>query len=256
MKRRLLPIAFITLAMLVGVNAAHAAFVIDFKPEPANTLPEVIYVGAGPAVPSLRAGPGAVGNGDGALPPNQQTPGGLTVEVPYLVPGIFGGTVNAGGSTTFRDVTLELTGLSQNGGATTVGDVTTQGLTSGTFRLLATSGVLGAPPLPLLEGNIGGATLALLNTGATGALLSSTVTYTGGPLIPPGLIGATGDLSFSLINITPLFVVSPGIVTDFSADATGQFTIVPEPGGLALAAAACGALLVRRRRATSRPSSF
>ena len=30
----------------------------------------------------LRAGPGATGNGDGALPPNLQTPGGLTVEVP------------------------------------------------------------------------------------------------------------------------------------------------------------------------------
>ena len=107
MKVRLLPTACVTLAILIGANAAHAAIVIDFKPEPANTLPEVIYAGAGPAVPSLGAGPGALGNGDGALPPNQQTPGGLTVEVPYPVPGIFAGTVNAGGSTTYGDVTLE-----------------------------------------------------------------------------------------------------------------------------------------------------
>src|SRR5688500_13496341 len=105
MKLRLLSVACTALVTLIGSHAAHAAIVIDFKPEPANALPEVIYLGAGPAVPSLRAGPGATGNGDGALPPNLQTPGGLTVEVPYPVPGIFSGIVNAGGSTTFRDVT-------------------------------------------------------------------------------------------------------------------------------------------------------
>jgi hypothetical protein len=244
------------LLVLCVTSFANAALLIDFKPEPTNELPEIIFAGGGPAVPMLREGPGAVGNGDSGLPPHQQTAGGLTVEIPYAIPGIPGGTVNAAGTTTIRDVTLRLTGLAQSGVADVGSNVTSQELTAGTFQLIAGHG-LGAPSVLIVAGDIADARIVRLNDGDVGAVLSDSVTYSGAPGgLLPNVAGLTGTLAFSLANITDLAIVAPGVIGDFTADATGQFTIVPEPAAAVAAVVICvPALLRRRRRVTARSRS-
>lgn len=240
MKR--VPPAFLPLLLLCVTGVTRAALVIDFKPEPTNELPEIIFVGGGPALPMLREGPGAIGNGDSGLPPTQQTPGGLTIEIPYAIPGIPGGTVNAAGTTTIRDVTLRLTGLEQLGTADVGADVTSQDLTAGTFQLIAGDG-LGAPSVLVIQGNIANAKIVRLNDGDVGAVLSDNLTYTAGGVIP-NIAGLTGALAFSLANITELPITGSG----FRADATGQFTIVPEPATALSALVIFAPTLMRRRR--------
>ena len=235
------PSALLPLLLLCVTDVTNAALVIDFKPEPTNELAEIIFAGGGPAVPMLREGPGAIGNGDSGLPPTQQTPGGLTIEIPYAIPGIPGGTVNAAGTTTIRDVTLRLTGLEQTGTADVGTDVTSQDLTAGTFRLIAGDG-LGAPSVLVVQGNIANARIVSLNDGDVGAVLSDTLTYTGG--LTPNIAGLTGSLSFSLANITELPITGSG----FRADATGQFTIVPEPATVLSSLVIFIPALMRRRR--------
>src|SRR5688500_737676 len=94
---------FSAVVILTLGSSATAATLIDYKPLPVSpTTPEFTFGGAGP---SFSATVGATGNGDGTLPVPAQTPGGLDVETPFLIPGIPGSQLNAA-STEFYDSTL------------------------------------------------------------------------------------------------------------------------------------------------------
>src|SRR5262249_3354039 len=151
-------------------------------------------------------GPGATGNGDGLLPVNQESGGGLQIETPYLIndPG-HGGIQNiAAGSTTFNDVSLVLSGLSAPSGsagtAMSFGGVVVQPIgvpgSPATFTLKSTNGSAG----DLLMGTIADGNINGLIGSTSGAVFSATVTFTGGEIATAAnAVGQTGTLSFSLL---------------------------------------------------------
>jgi len=245
-----------------GLTASSfAALLVDFKPMPVTaTVPELEWTGT-----NLAAGAGAVGNADGGLAPQLQSPPGLQIETPFTIPGAIPGKIaNVTGSTTFYDVTLELGGLNANSAAVSFGGIAVQSYGAGTFRLLSTDPDGAGPGLPtvLLQGNIGGGSITGLSPGSSGAVLSSQLTYTGGAIFTEFLNAPNngspngGSLSLSMLDIVPQLggtsVVPPNAfatLNAFNANATGLFSgvQVPEPATASVVLLGAVGLGLRRR---------
>jgi hypothetical protein len=231
-------------------GTSSASLLVNFKDVPASkTTPELQWTGS-----SLVAGPGATGNGDGLLPTNLQTEGGLQIEAPYLINDpAHGGIQNiAAGSTSFGDVTLALTGMAAPGGAAgaamSFGGVVVQPIGAGAFTLTSTNGPAG----DLLTGTINDGNVNGLLNSTSGAVFSATVTFTGGEIATAaGAVGQSGTLSFSLLDILPpLGITGAGDtarLSSFGANATGLFSVVPEPASMTLVGLGAVGLGLRRR---------
>lgn len=255
---------FFVLMITIGLPCAPAATILSFQPDSASSSPEILFHGNGasPAQPpSFTTGAGSTGNGDGALLSAAVSPG-LTISTPLsIAPGILGEQSHADGSTTFYDVTLQFTGLPADAAANSfaVGpgeSFLTQNLGIGTFTF-SSSKVGGGPGVPLLSGTISDALLTGLSNSDTGSEISSTdVTYTGGVIYTAleanGGNPDAGSESISLLNISPTLSIdnTTTYVSDFSANATGQFSVpsIPEPTCLGLLSAAVICLAGRYRR--------
>jgi len=243
--------------VLVFATAAQGALLVDFLPEPASPgMPEFIWDGA-----SLTTGPGAYGDGDGGDVPALQTPPGLQIVTPFVLGGLPGGVVDAAASsTTFYDVTLDITTpLVANGTPDALyGVYVVQELTGGEFRILSTDPGQSVEPTLLLAGTVETAAIAGILNSDTGAVLSATVTYSGGVIYEAALEqyfaqGITGSFSWSLLDIDAPLSITGGTLDDFVANGTGQFSgigdpIIPEPATLALLGSGAWVLAMRRRR--------
>jgi len=238
----------------MAASTSYGALLVNFKPLPISPAQEELHwTGT-----QLQAGNGSVGNADGNLSPNTQTEGGLQIETPFEIgdglvgPGL-GKSVNTiAHSTTFYDVTMVLGGLSAAGGASAIGaGVSAQPYGAGTFQLLSTDPDAGGPgtSVVLLSGTItDGAIVGIAGSGA-GAVLSSTVTYTGGAILQAATGGSSvsGSLSFSMLDIAPPFNTSSGTLAEFNANATGLFSAVPEPASAMFVALGAIGLGLRHR---------
>jgi len=232
---------------IVGLSSlASAATLVDYKPGPVSpTTPEFVFSGA--PTPAFGSGPGAIGNGDGALPQAAQTPGGLDSEAPFIIPGIPGSLVKAS-STEFYDTTLLFTGLAASGPAVLAGTTFIQPLGPGAFTLTSTTGI------PLLTGTIASSSFIVGSGNAAGEFNSFGVTYTGGAIFaaaaasPGGIVALGNSMSISMTDVSPnLSIGGGGFLSPFTVNATGLFNYtVPEPTSLAVLGLA-GAVLVRRR---------
>ncbi|MCX5685828.1 MAG: PEP-CTERM sorting domain-containing protein [Planctomycetota bacterium] len=233
-------------------TAADAGLLVDFKPDPVSPLMyEIGWTGS-----QIVQRPGSVGNGDGTLPPSNQIPGGLNIQTPLNIVGIPGSTNNStDGSTTFYDVTLQLTGLVASGAPvqTTImpGMVwVSQPVGAGTFAFLSTDPDGAGPLLPtvLLSGTIDDAVVGGLLGSPAGSIQSQHVTFTGG-VISVG--SSSASLSWSLLDIGGGLTVIPGgsfstTLQSFDANMTGQIT--PEPATLCLLGIGAATILVSRRK--------
>jgi len=261
LRRRFGLVALAIAALCCFSPAAFAALIVDFKPLPISPSdPEVRWNISGlNAAPSAN---GSKGNGDGLTDIANQTVGGLIIETPVtIIRPDLGGSINAlnGNSTTFSDVTLTLANFNSSGPASEVAGLLNQPMGPGFFQLTSTPAGTN-PSTDLLHGNINSANISGIKNSDSGSVLSGDVTYTGG-LIADALNTALGhaigtpipggSLSFSLLDINSPLTINgtTGRLSDFSANATGQFgtPVVPEPASLSLfALGACG-LLIRRR---------
>jgi hypothetical protein len=245
--------AFSAVACLALVTAVDASVLVDFKPDPGSpTLYEIGWTGG-----QLVQRPGSVGNGDGTLDPWKQTPGGLNIQTPFHIVGVPGSTTNTSdNSTTFYDVTLQLTGLAASGPPVKMplpGVVWVfQNVDTGTFTFLSTDPGGGATTL--LTGTINSASIVGKEGQASGWFESNDVDYTGGKIYD-ALIAAGGNpdgasLSWSLIDIGGgLRVVGAGSLAtlqSFDANMTGLLT--PEPATLCLMGVGVAVALVSRRK--------
>jgi len=226
-------------------GGAGAATIVDWKPGPTTpTMPEFNWTGA-----QLHDDIGAHGNGDGTLPPNTQTGGGLNMETPFIIPGVPGSSIDAvAGTTTFFDSTLHLTGFNAAAPAGVLFGTAVQPLGPGDFTLISTTGVLllhGTVAASTITGNIGsqaGAVFSANDVNYDGGLIFNQLVASGGTLI-------NNDFSFSFVNMTPPVAIAGGFLAPFTTDATGlyQADAVPEPTGLVLLGLAVVPLAGRRR---------
>jgi hypothetical protein len=234
-------------------TVADASLLVDFKPDPVSSMMyEIGWTGS-----QLVQRPGSVGNADGTQPPDNQTPGGLNIQTPLYIVGVPGSERNlADNSTTFYDVTLQLTGLAATGAPVqsaipfTTMTVVYQPVGTGTFTLLSTDPDGGGPLLPtvLLTGTIADAVIVGLLGQTTGSIQSSNVTFTGGVL---NVGSSAASLSWGLLDVGGgLTVVSGGsfgtTLQSFDANMTGQFT--PEPATLCLMGVGAVAVMASRRK--------
>jgi hypothetical protein len=246
-------VVLVLFAFFALATAADAGLLVDFKPDPVSTLVyEIGWTGS-----QLVQRPGSVGNADGTLPAINQTPGGLNVQTPLYIVGVPGSTINStDNSTTFYDVTLQLTGLAASGPPIqnlipgTGMTVVYQPVGAGTFTLLSTDpdGPGALLPTVLLTGTISDAVIVGLLGQSTGSIQSSNVTFTGG-VINGG--SSTASLSWSLLDVGGgLTVVSGGgfgtTLQSFDANMTGQIT--PEPATMCLMGLGLGAIAINARR--------
>jgi len=266
-RKSVLVLAATLLVMGLG-SASYGALLVDFKPDPISTsLDELGWTGS-----QLQNRPGLLGNGDGTLGINSQTPGGLNIQTPFIITDAIPGkntNPGSGGSTTFYDVTLDLASsgdsFKANGPASLLNimpgvDLVYQTLKPGVFKLWSTTADTSNDPLTrvlLLEGTITNAFIVGMQYSTTASLQSSNVVYTGG-VIKDALFAAVGaegltggSLSWSVLDIGngsgSLKVVGGGLQA-FDADLTGQFNYLPEPATLCLMALGAVAVLVRRRK--------
>jgi hypothetical protein len=242
--------ALLTAASFGVGSTAHAATIVDWKPGPTSTgVPEFTFNGT-----SLSASAGATSNGDGTLPTNVQTAGGLDMSTPFIINGVPGSQTDApANTTTFYDAAISLQGFAVSAPAQNVFNTLVQPLGSGVFSLTSTTGVV------LLHGTVGSSTIAGSNGSGAGALFSANnVTYDGGliynQLVADGGTLINNDFSFSFANVSPTFSIAAasGFLTPFTTDATGLYMAdaIPEPASLG--ALAVGALALTRRRAMNR----
>jgi hypothetical protein len=268
MSRKSVLVLAATLLVMGLASASYGALLVDFKPDPVSTsLDELGWTGS-----QLQDRPGLLGNGDGTLGINSQTPGGLNIQTPFNITGVIPGKwINTGsGSTTFYDVTLDLASdgdsFKANGPASLLNimpgiDLVYQTLKPGVFKLWSSAADTSNDPLTrvlLLEGTITNAFIVGMQYSTTASLQSGNVTYTGG-VIKDALFAAVGaggltggSLSWSVLDIGngaggSLQVVGGGLQA-FDADLTGQFNYLPEPATLCLMALGAVAVLVRRRK--------
>jgi len=212
-------VAWVGLCLLIVANAARAESVLNFQPSPISAgNPEFIYTGG--ATGQLLAGPGSLGNGDGALPLASQTQGGLFVSTPFVIPDAIAGKSFSGSSTNFFDVTLSLTGLSAASPSFMLGGMIWQPLSNGTFTMKATDGTL------LLTANATDAYISRSPINEQGSIISATISYTGG-VINSYVQPTPASISFSLIATPATATTSNGYLDRFEADATGQFSGTP-----------------------------
>jgi hypothetical protein len=252
------------LAMVAGAAVAlglHSQFVsaapitlLNWAPAPNSINPpfaEIVYNGA-----NLQTCPGAQSNGDGNLPPANQTPGGLQVDTiaNAPVPFSFPSSVFTGG-TGYYDATLVFTGLAPIGAAVQAGGIDVQALGGGTFSLISTNVAPG--PVLLLSGTINNANIVGADGGAAGAVIDAHgITYTGGAILAaltPGTFTTSGnDMSIEMTAVIPNFSINPGTLqlNSFTGDATGSFDInaVPEPASMSLLVLGAVTITARRRR--------
>lgn len=233
---------------LAWIGTASAATVLTFKPLPISpTTPEFTFDGT-----SLDDAAGTASSGDGAFAPASQSPTGLQIDTPFKIPGVAGGVVNAGGSTTFYDASLTLNGFVAPVAPSAVFGVIVQPLGTGTFSINATDGTA------LLQGTVTSSVITgSVGSTAGAAFSNANVTYTGGLIFQKlsqagGALGGN-DFSFSFVDVTSAFSVNnqTNLLSSFNANATGLFnaTVLPEPSTAALLAISAGALVGRRRRA-------
>jgi hypothetical protein len=252
--------AFVAVAVagLFG-QQVQADEILNFNPEPISpsvtTHPEFIWS----QVNGLDTGTGAHGNGDGHLYGSVGfSAPGLTISVPFDIPGIPGSDV-IDGTTSFYDATLKiLSGLNAAAPVVNAGGYLIQALTSGTFEIRS-SNIAGNPSSNqvLLAGIISSSAITGGVNSSVGAITSDDVTFTSG-LVYDALVeenfSLTGTFSFSLLNITNRLAVSGNYLRNFSANGNGLFsaevifTPIPEPASLGLLSLV-GMTLVRRRRA-------
>jgi hypothetical protein len=212
-------VAWVGLWVLIVANAARAESVLNFQPTPISAgNPEFIYTGG--ATGQLLAGPGSLGNGDGALPPDTQTAGGLFVSTTFVIPDAIAGKSFSGSSTNFYDVTLSLTGFTAASPSFMLGGLIYQPLSNGTFNMTATDGTL------LLKANATDAFISRSPTNEQGSIISATISYTGG-VISSYVQPTPASISFSLIATPATATTSNGYLDRFEADATGQFSGTP-----------------------------
>jgi len=230
-------VAWVGLWVLIVANAARAETVLNFQPTPISAgSAEFIYTGG--ASGQLLAGPGSLGNGDGALPPDTQTAGGLFVSTPFVIPDAIAGKSFSGSSTNFYDVTLSLTGFSAASPSFMLGGLIYQPLSNGTFNMTATDGTL------LLKASAIDAYISRSPVNEQGSILSATISYTGG-VISSYVQPTPASISFTLIATPGTASTTNGYLDRFEADATGEFSgtkavAIPVPasvwGGAALLA--------------------
>lgn len=226
---------WVGLWVLIAANASRAETVLNFQPSPiSGGVPEFIYTGG--ATGQLQAGPGSLGNGDGALPLALQTAGGLFVSTPFSIPNAIAGKEFVGSTTNFYDVTLSLTGFTASAPSFMLGGLIRQPLSNGTFSMRATDGTL------LLSASATDAIISRSPINEDGSIISATISYTGG-VIGSYVQPTPASISFTLIATPATASTSGGYLDRFDADATGQFSgtaaaTVPTPaavwGGIAL----------------------
>jgi hypothetical protein len=261
LRRRFGPVALAIAALCCFSPASFAALLVDFKTLPISPSDPEVRWGASGLVAAPFAN-GSLGNGDGLNPIAAQTVGGLIIETPLtIVAPAQGGSINLlnGGSTTFSDVTLILGNFNSSGPAAELSGLLDQPMGPGFFKLQSTPQGVGGP-VDLLVGTIASGNISGIKNSDAGSVLSGDVTYTGG-LIADALNAALGkaagspisggSLSFSLLDIDNKLTINgtTGRLSDFSANATGQFgtPVVPEPASLSLLTIGACAMLLRRR---------
>lgn len=260
-------LASITFAFGPQLARASVISLASWAPVPNpgnNSFPEIAYN----TTTGLQTGAGAIGNGDGNLPPTSQTAGGLETDtvVNAPIPFSFASSTFTGG-TGYYDTSLTFTGLLPSGTAvqsviSPIGPIIedSQLLGSGTFTLTSTAP---SGSVVLLTGNISGATLVTgVDGGNSGATFNADgVTYTGGIIaaaLPNYAILSGNDMSIGMTAVTPAFGINgqTGQLNSFTADATGSFDInlagsfnsIPEPATFSLLALGVTLSLRRRRR--------
>jgi len=208
--------AWVGLWVLVATNAARAESVLNFQSSPiSGGVAEFIYTGG--ATGKLQAGPGSVGNGDGALPLGSQTAGGLFVSTPFVIPDAILGKEISGSSTNFYDVTMDLSGFTAAAPSFMFGGLVYQPLSNGTFSMKATDGTL------LLTANATDAFISRSPINEQGSIISATISYTGG-VISSYVQPTPASISFSLIATPATATTTNGYLDRFEADATGEFS--------------------------------
>jgi hypothetical protein len=240
---------------------ARANVVANLNPVP-DSAPYPAFDFGGSPIPSFDVGPGSIGNGDGGLPVNLQTPGGLELSTPFSIAPLtsYGEQNNVDGSTTFYDTTLALTGLSASGLAQSVFGFDVQALNDGTFAIFGSNVGGGDGPL-LLTGTLTSNEIAGVDGSSSAAVFSTTVTYTGGPiynaLIAAGGSGTDASVNLQLNGAAMGINGGTGFLNPFSADGQALFSatypahVVPEPSSIVLLAFGLfgtGAAALRRRR--------
>jgi hypothetical protein len=220
--------AWVGLWVLIAANAAHAESVLNFQPSPISAgVPEFIYTGG--ATGQLQAGPGSVGNGDGALPLASQTAGGLFISTPSVIPDAILGKEFTGSTTNFYDVTMTLSGFAAASPSFLFGGNIVQPLSNGTFSMTATDGTL------LLTASATDALIMRSPDNEQGSIISATIAYTGG-VIGSYVQPTPASMSFTLIASPTKGTTTNGYLDAFVADATGQFSgtavSVPTPAAV------------------------
>ena len=250
----------VALTLTFMASSTYGAMLVDFLPQPASDdMPEFKWDGT-----TLTSGPGAFGTnfgvpgpGDGdELPEDQDVPG-LQIVTPFVIGGQPGGVVNTdAGSTTFYDVTLDIT--TSHLATNEYGFYVVEELTGGQFEIWSTDpaddpGADVENPILLLAGLIDTAMIAGILHSDAGAVLSAEITYTDGRIYQAaqamfGIQEITGSFSWSLLDINSPLSVTNGLLDSFEANGTGQFSGVPEPATMVLLVSGACMLAIRRRR--------